>query len=195
MRPSLPTTRPILSSSWVKRSFVSITALNVSAILPCTPVRSSWNAEQTVSKVEGPGVNYISIAAGSPRPPDLLSPLVLSGRMPADDRVDEVLVGEDMARETGLQVGAVVPLKMLTTQEFEQFDTGFGEPDGPSLTVRVVGIGRFPGWGNGLGYVLGTPAFAAGAFSTTSLTSTPALPGMPSFAAASSGKVRICTPR
>jgi hypothetical protein len=128
------------------------------AALP--PVRSAWPGTLTVSQLDGPGVVYISIAAGPPRPPDLLQPIVLSGRLPADDRPDEILLGEEMARQTGVGVGAELPLKMLTTEEFEQFDTGFGEPDGPRLSVRVVGIGRFPGWGTGLGNVLGTPAFA-----------------------------------
>lgn len=130
------------------------------ALAQLPEVRSSWPGSVTVSQLEGPGVVYVSIVSGPPRPPDLLAPLLVEGRLPADDRADEVLIGEPLARETGLRPGSELRLAMLTPEEIDAFDTGFGTPDGPRLSVRVAGIGRFPGWGTGLGFVVGTPAFA-----------------------------------
>jgi hypothetical protein len=125
---------------------------SVQAIAELPEVASSWSSITTVSQLQGPQVTYVSVSAGPPRPKGLLNPKVMEGRLPSDDRADEVLVGEELAHEAGLRPGSVLDLKMLTADEVYQFDTGFGQPDG---------IGRYPAWGGGLGFVLGTPAFAS----------------------------------
>jgi len=61
IRPSLPTTRPMRSSSRVMRWFTSITPLNVSAILPGTPVQSSGSRAE-----KSPRLNAINAASSWP---------------------------------------------------------------------------------------------------------------------------------
>ncbi len=60
IRPSLPTTRPIRSSSRAMRWLVSITVLNVSAILPGTPTQSSGSRAE-----KSPRLNAINAASSS----------------------------------------------------------------------------------------------------------------------------------
>jgi len=123
-------------------------------------VTESWQSQQVIGQLLGREVAYLSVSSGPPRPGTLFSPVVLEGRAPRDDRADEVLVPSVLAREIGLQVGDRLPMKLLTPLEVTQFDTGFGEPDGPRLDLRVVGIARLARtWvGGGLGPVIGTPA-------------------------------------
>ncbi len=107
------------------------------------------------------GLTYAGVVAGPGHPPDLLHPVVLEGRLPHDSAVDEALVAEGFARDFDLHVGSVVELRLLTGAQVARFGQGFGEPAGPSVRLRVVGLGRLPLWGSGLGPLVGTPAFAA----------------------------------
>jgi hypothetical protein len=123
-------------------------------------VTESWQSQQVIGQLLGREVAYLSVSSGPPRPDTIFSPVVLEGRAPRDDRADEVLVPSVLAREIGLRVGDRLPIKLLTPLEVTQFDTGFGEPDGPRLDLRVVGIARVARtWvGGGVGPVIGTPA-------------------------------------
>ena len=125
-------------------------------------VTESWQSQQVIGQLIGREVAFLSVSSGPPRPDTIFSPVVLEGRAPRDDRADEVLVPAVLAREIGLRVGDRLPMKLLTPLEVTQFDTGFGEPDGPRLDLRVVGIARLARtWvGGGVGPVIGTPALA-----------------------------------
>ena len=125
-------------------------------------VESSWRSRQVIGQVVGGPVTFLSVSSGQAQRDDLFTPVVVEGRRPVDDRVDEVMVPEVLAREAGIELGDRIPLKLLTPLEVTQFDTGFGEPDGPELTLKVVGVVRVArDWvGNGVGPVLGTPALA-----------------------------------
>ena len=124
-------------------------------------VLDSWSSSQVIGKLDVPGpVMFLSVSTGDPRPKDLFSPVLVSGRLPHDDDPNEVIVPEVQAEMAHLSVGDELPLKLMTPLEVTQFDTGFGEPDGPRVPLRVVGVYRAPAaWiGDGLNPVLGTPA-------------------------------------
>ena len=123
-------------------------------------VEQSWDAAAVIGQVEGEELNYLSVSVGADRPADLLQPVVIEGRAPDPRRVDEILVAEELAAFGGYEPGDVIRYDLLLPEEVFQFDTGFGEPDGPTVELRVVGIGRLSSWGNGVGPALGTPAFA-----------------------------------
>lgn len=73
-------------------------------------------------------------------------PRVTRGRVPADDRPDEILVNDQAARTFGLDVGDIVPVATFTAEQIEGlFTTGqLDTPAGPVLELQVVGIGRLP---------------------------------------------------
>ena len=105
-------------------------------------VARSWVTSYGVGRVAGPGVAFVGVAAGADAHPDLLTPVIVEGRAVDDDAVDEVILSEAAARERGVSVGDHLRLDMLTPEEVAQFDTGFGDPDGPHLDLRVVGLFR-----------------------------------------------------
>ena len=105
-------------------------------------VERSWTAQSLVAQVEGEDVTYAGLSSGPPPPPGLFSPVVVEGR-PAVE-VDEVVVVEELAEQYGLSVGQTLRMKLLTPAEVAQFDTGFGEPDGPRLTLTITGMVRMP---------------------------------------------------
>ncbi len=123
-------------------------------------MRSSWLASSVVGEVAGDATHYLSITAGPPPPAGLFTPVVVEGRAVRADSTDEVVVTEELAA-TGLRVGSVLDVALLTAEEVFSFDTGFGAPDGPRLALRVVGVLRLPaGRGNGVGPAFAGPAFA-----------------------------------
>ena len=134
--------------------------IDVDRIARFPGVVESWQSQQVIGQLLGPQVAYVSVSSGPPRPDTIFSPVILSGREPRDDAVDEVLLPSVLADELGLAVGDRLPLKLLTPLEVTQFDTGFGEPDGPRLDLRIVGIARVARtWvGGGVGPVIGSPA-------------------------------------
>ena len=134
--------------------------IDVDRIAHFPGVTESWQSQQVIGQLLGREVAYLSVSSGPPRPDTLFSPVVLEGRAPRDDRADEVLIPSVLAREIGLHVGDRLPIKLLTPLEVTQFDTGFGEPDGPRVNLKVVGIARVARtWvGGGVGPLIGTPA-------------------------------------
>jgi putative ABC transport system permease protein len=123
-------------------------------------VAASWAAGVWVGQVHGgTGLNYLAVVAGSNHPTDLLQPVVLQGRRPHDDAVDEVLVSETYADGFGIGVGSQLALTLLTPDQFTKFDVGFGDPAGPAVRLQVVGVGRLPSWNDF--HVIGTPRFAS----------------------------------
>jgi hypothetical protein len=71
-------------------------------------------------------------------------PVLLDGRRPQPDRVDEVLVNEEAADRLGVQLGRVLTLASFTSEQMERLTDGqdAGEPAGPEIDVTVVGVGR-----------------------------------------------------
>jgi putative ABC transport system permease protein len=134
--------------------------IDVDRIAHFPGVVESWQSQQVIGQLLGPQVAYVSVSSGPPRPDTIFSPVILSGREPRDDAPDEVLLPSVLAGELGLEVGDHLRLKLLTPLEVTQFDTGFGDPDGPRVDLRIVGIARVARtWvGGGLGPVIGSPA-------------------------------------
>jgi putative ABC transport system permease protein len=124
-------------------------------------VEASWVGTIGVGRLGGPGVAFVSLVTGPERPDDLLTPIVVAGRAPDPAAADEVLVSEDAARQFRVGVGDVVDLAMLAPDELTQFDTGFGDPDGPQVALRVTGVGRLPPGEGQRVPLLATPAFHA----------------------------------
>ena len=110
--------------------------------------------------------------ASSPFPPadDKLTttierPALLAGRLFNPGRVDEVVVTPQFAASYHKGVGDTLTLHLATPQQMNaRYDGSTGPPRGPSIQVRIVGVGRSP-WisgsqdGPGLrGGVLASPA-------------------------------------
>lgn len=122
-------------------------------------VRTSWMVSSVVAQVEGADVAYTSISAGPPPPRGLFSPVLVQGRRAVAG--DEVVAAEETADTFGLRVGSTLKLRLLTADQVAQFDTGFGEPAGAAIRVRVTGIVRLPTGGQGLGGLIAPEAFDA----------------------------------
>jgi putative ABC transport system permease protein len=124
-------------------------------------VEESWTAYAWIAQIEGPTLQYTAVVAGPERPDDLVDPVLVAGRAPRVEAADELLVGEPLAAAAGLHVGDRITLRMLTLRQVARFDVGFGEPEGATRRMTVVGIGRMPSWSGPLGDSMSTPAFAA----------------------------------
>jgi ABC-type lipoprotein release transport system permease subunit len=106
-------------------------------------VDHSWVTVGAVGRIRGDAVRYAGVVAGEDPPPrGLFTPIFVQGRAPDPDDPTHLVISERLADVTGFAVGDRVDLDFLTTEEITQFDTGFGEPDGPSVPMRVVGIVR-----------------------------------------------------
>jgi len=123
-------------------------------------VTASWTPVAWIAQVNTPAVRFVSLSGGPDHPPGLAEPVVIAGRAPDPDAVDEVLAGEPAAAELGLEVGDEVILRLLLPEEIARFSEGFGEPDGGFARVRVVGIVRAPAWSDPVTGLVVTPAFA-----------------------------------
>ncbi len=119
-----------------------------------------------VSVVDGPeGVaeqvsGMFSVPFGDWRT-DVDRPIVLEGRRPDPSNPHEVLAPPG-ARDFGIAVGQEYTVRLPSDEQLETLDI-FGEPEGPEVALRVVGIGRstfelatIPG--DGAGWIT-TPAF------------------------------------
>lgn len=124
-------------------------------------VRRAWPSQLAVAQLDGPAVIYLGVMSGPERPDDLLQPVVQDGRRPDPAAADEVMVLERAADELGVGPGDTLRISLLTAEEVAQFDVGFGEPDGPTVDLEVVGVGRVPGGVLGDSPLLTTPAFLA----------------------------------
>ncbi|MEV4019652.1 FtsX-like permease family protein [Nonomuraea angiospora] len=83
-------------------------------------------------------------------------PVVLKGRLPDPARADEVAV----TALSPLNVGDRITLRLMTPGEAEAPDFG-GDPHGPVIPARVVGVARGPWYGDKLseqGQILVSPA-------------------------------------
>jgi putative ABC transport system permease protein len=118
----------------------------------------AWEASLYVAKLGGPGVNYVGMVSGPERPDDLFTPIVVEGRAADPNRADEAVVIEQAALAFGVGAGDELDVTLLLPEEVAMFDTGFGEPDGPSTTLHITGVVRIPGDVDGSPVIAG-PAF------------------------------------
>jgi putative ABC transport system permease protein len=123
-------------------------------------VQTAWTSQLAVGRLEGEEVTFAGVLSGPPRPEGLFDPVVVRGRAPAPDAADEVLLNEEFARSIDKGPGARLRLDMLTHAEVEQFDTGFGDPDGPTITLSVTGVARVPTTGASSAPIIATSEFA-----------------------------------
>ncbi|MGZ4597318.1 MAG: FtsX-like permease family protein, partial [Actinomycetes bacterium] len=144
------------------RVLITSTAVSPAEVEALPGIQKVWRTRQVIGQLLGaPGVTYANVSAGHDRPADLFTPVIVQGRPAHDDAPDEVIVPEAYASEVGIRLGDTIRLKLLTPTEVTQFDTGFGEPDGPLVTLHVVGVFRADrAWlGNGVGPLFATAAF------------------------------------
>lgn len=88
--------------------------------------------------------------------------LLQQGRLPAEDKVDEVALSVGVAQSMGVGVGDLARLQSLSPRQLEAVFTGeeVGPPAGPRVSLRVTGILRPAPSEVRLDIAL-TPAFAA----------------------------------
>lgn len=108
-------------------------------------VDQAWIGSLAVAQVEGRRIEYVGTLLGPPRPPQLLRPVVVSGRAADPRNPNEAVAVEAWARESGVVLGQRLVLTFLTRAEFHSFDQGFGHPDGPRVEVTITGMVRVPG--------------------------------------------------
>ena len=123
-------------------------------------VTASWTPVAWIAQINTPAVRFVSLSGGPDQPPGLAEPVVVAGREPRPDAVDEMLVSEPTAMDLGLRVGDEVILRLLLADEIARFSQGFGQPDGGFARVRVVGVARAPAWADPVTDLIVTPAFA-----------------------------------
>jgi hypothetical protein len=113
------------------------------------PQVEAWNEAAymlmgTAAPGQLPGASGLSSIA-LVRPSRAFRPLLLAGRMPRFDRVDEVLINASAASNEKLHVGSALHLKGFAPDQADMVLRGSDvPPEGPAADVRVVGIGRFP---------------------------------------------------
>jgi hypothetical protein len=93
-------------------------------------------------------------------------PVLLAGRLPDADRADEALITPQFSRHYRLGVGDAVTAHLFTPQQVaaaSKLDQDPGTPQGPTVRIRIVGVG-IPYWGHDLpgstGGLLPSPGFA-----------------------------------
>jgi len=121
-----------------------------------------WSGRTGIGQLQGDAVAFAGVIAGESQPPKgLFTPIIVEGRDLDPNADDELLLTERIQKVTGIHVGDELPMKFLTADEVARFDTGFGEPDGPSIRMKVVGVVRAAlGAGANGPETFSTPAFA-----------------------------------
>ena len=94
-------------------------------------VTAAWTTTMAVGRVDGPGLVYSALLTGPPPPDGLFTPVVISGRHPAADAPEEVLVTEAYADAFDLRPGDTITLSFLTADESPS-----STPASASPTVR-----------------------------------------------------------
>jgi hypothetical protein len=123
-------------------------------------VQRAWIGDFVIAQLKGQSVTYAGILTGPEHPADLFTPVVMQGRAPSGP--NEVMLAEEVAESSGSSVDSVLHLSLLTPEQVAQFDTGFGEPAGPKLAMRVTGIARVPSISQGIGGIFAAPSFDVG---------------------------------
>jgi hypothetical protein len=124
-------------------------------------VSASWVAGASIGRTEGPGINYVGLASGPPRPAGLFHPVVVAGRPPNPDVPLEVEVSEGFAQFAGVRPGSTVVLRLLTPAQAGSFSTGIGTPGGPTVALTVTALYRDGSQLDRSAPILAGPAFYA----------------------------------
>lgn len=109
-----------------------------------------------------PDYQLLVLAPGNVGDP-LDRPLIVEGRAPRPDAVEEIAVSENLAAALDLAVGDTVTLESMSHEWIEAAFNGGdpGEPDGPVVDARVVGLARVPAdFGRWVGVMHLTDAYA-----------------------------------
>jgi ABC-type lipoprotein release transport system permease subunit len=91
-------------------------------------------------------------------------PVAIRGRLPDPHRVDEALVSQRFVDENGLDVGDTVTARLFSLQQIKAAETSAELPktaEGPSVRMRIVGVGRSPWYHDGVEQPGGLAASAA----------------------------------
>lgn len=79
---------------------------------------------------------------------DVARPRIIEGRQTAPNAPEEIVVGEPLAKEHGLEPGDSFALRSYTPEQIAALSGPVGspipEPAGPTIRMRVVGISRLP---------------------------------------------------
>lgn len=90
-----------------------------------------------------PDYQLLALAPGNAGDP-IDRPLIVAGRAPRPEAMDEVALSEDLAAALGVAVGDSITLESMSHDWVEvAFNGGdVGPPDGPTVPVRIVGLAR-----------------------------------------------------
>ncbi|MCW2631816.1 MAG: hypothetical protein JWR88_778, partial [Pseudonocardia sp.] len=90
-------------------------------------------------------------------------PVVLAGRLPDPNRVDEAVISPRFVDSYGKGVGDTVTLRLFRAEDDQAFASGNAAPpaDGPSVPVTIVGVVRSFWFGDAPGYAGGLIPSAA----------------------------------
>lgn len=107
-------------------------------------VRRVWPYARFIGRTTGTKDWYSPMAGRTPLS-DAYRPVVVEGRMPAADSAQEVAISVQTAANSGLHVGARVPMDLYTAAQMREIDRNSEVPPGAAhLELRVVGIVRDP---------------------------------------------------
>jgi hypothetical protein len=126
-------------------------------------VAASWVGTLAVGRdLRDPeGVAFFPVTSSTETP--MVDRIIVAGRAPDPDALDEVLVAERAASVVGLRVGDTLPWAALSHEQFVAIDEVGHEPAaGPRVDLRVVGFSVDPAdvtFGE-TPTITGTPAFA-----------------------------------
>jgi ABC-type lipoprotein release transport system permease subunit len=71
-------------------------------------------------------------------------PIIVDGRMPDEDRADEVAIDEELAERVGLEPGDTYRIAAYEAAQLEAVGRGVVAPQGSVSDLRVVGLVRYP---------------------------------------------------
>lgn len=142
--------------------FVNAGAQALAALAALPGVESSWTVDLGVAGLNDENVYLGIIGSAEDPPPGLVRPLVIEGRAPDPSATDEVMTSDAVAADmaaAGIEVGDTLPLRFLTRDDYWSFDTGFGDPAGPQVDVRLVGVYQIAGGSEGAPPMVASPGF------------------------------------
>ncbi len=110
-----------------------------SPALPRSVTRVSWRSSaRTATSLPSAGPSTTLFR-------DVYRLRIVEGRAPAADAPEEVVIGEPLARSSGLGPGDTLRLQSFTQDQVDELDPNATElpaPAGPEVTLRVVGVSR-----------------------------------------------------
>ena len=105
---------------------------------------------------------YVDASLGAHTHSEMNVPVVTKGRVVDPKHPDEMEVSEKLARQLGVTVGDRIVLETMTSKWADLANNGGdpGPPDGPKVSVKVVGLSRTPAdFGRMKGLLRLSPAF------------------------------------